>query len=439
MMDLKIKIPRRRQFYALFSILMLLLLFRYALLVHFPSIVFVAVLAMIAFMGDRDEILAVCVCCIPLCAAMQYYYVVSFCIIVYLLKYGRDIKLDFSFVPMFLIIIWEILHCFSENTNFKALIAMTLPYILFIVLISIRDIKPDYSFIVRVFSVMVLCTVLVMIVRLLIVSNYDLNSVFMNMYRLGSNSSEESTEFIINPNSLGIQCVLAISCLMQLRMNGQKKAGDLVMIISLLVLGALTASRTYLACLLIMVAFLFWASKGGVKKKLKLLIGSLLFVLIAIVILYLLFPAALEAFVKRLQVDDLSGGRLRLFVQYNEYLMSSVKSLLWGIGSLDLPWKVKAYSISEGVPHNGIQEILVAWGILGLLLFLALIYVLIRRSKQENPHQTKMNYLLLVILFAKALVGQVITSPYTMLAFALVYLSLCYDFSSTEQVNQSRL
>ena len=61
MMDLKIKIPRRRQFYALFSILMLLLLFRYALLVHFPSIVFVAVLAMIAcvsvclaFMGVQN-------------------------------------------------------------------------------------------------------------------------------------------------------------------------------------------------------------------------------------------------------------------------------------------------------------------------------------------------------------------------------------------------
>ena len=81
------------------------------------------------------------------------------------------------------------------------------------------------------------------------------------------------------------------------------------------------------------------------------------------------------------------------------------------------------------MPHNGIQEVVVAWGVPGLLFFIAMICVMVRRSREENTNQRLLNYLPFVVLLAKIQVGQMITSSYTLLAFALIYISLCADLT----------
>ena len=250
--------------------------------------------------------------------------------------------------------------------------------------------------------------------------------MLLDMQRLGL-ADEDIGGIVINPNSLGVLCVLAIGCLIQIRSANQKKKLDILMIILLLVLGALTCSRTYLVCLLILCAFLFIVSDRSMKEKFKFLLGSISVLLISVLLMHLWFPENLEMFIQRLKVEDITSGRDTLFIAYNDYLRSSVKTFFWGLGSLNLGEKVAQLSIAFSVPHNGIQEILVAWGIVGLMLFVAMICVLIRRSRQENPNQLWTNYALLIVLLAKSMVGQVITSSYTMLSFALVYLSLCQD------------
>lgn len=437
MTGLTIKVPHKWQFYSLFSLLMLLLFFRYALLISFPSVVFVGILAMMAFWGDREEILAVCICCIPLDSAVPFYCVLLFCIAVYAFKYGRNVRLDFGFIPIVLIILWELLHGFMGEMDLILMITLTIPYLLFVILFFIRDVKSvDYSFIVRTFSVMVLWICVILVVRLMILCDFQLDVAFFNMQRLGI-SDEEIGNLVINPNTLGVQCVLAVSCLLQLRINGQKNIGDLILIISILILGALTISRTYLACLLIMIVYLLIISKGGFKQKLKLLFGIIILLTISVFLMYSFFPTTMELFSQRLNIEDITSGRDSLFSVYNNYIISSAKTLFWGLGALNLGDKVtNIYSIAENVPHNGIQEILVSWGIPGLLLVISMMFVMIRRSRQENPNQTMLNYLPFVILLAKIQVGQMVTSPYTMMAFALIYLSLCRNFGSTERPNQ---
>ena len=158
------KVSRRWLFWGLFSIFALFLILRYMLMIYFSSLIFVAILAMIAFVGDRDEILATCVCCIPLSMTFQYYYVIAICMVMYLCKYGKDIRLNFSFVPILLIIIWELGHCFSDNTSPKEWIVMMIPYMLLVWLFSARNIQSvDYNLIVRSFSAMVLCLCVVLL------------------------------------------------------------------------------------------------------------------------------------------------------------------------------------------------------------------------------------------------------------------------------------
>ena len=424
------------RFYALFSLLIFLLFLNYVLLIPIPGLIFIGVLVLTAFLGDRNEIISVCICCIPLCTAIKWHYVIFCCVIIFLFKYGKEVKLDFGVIPIFLIIIWEFFHCFLNEANLKMIITFPFVYLFFIVLFFSRNIKSiDYAFVVKNFAIMVFAVCCILTMRLIIQYDFNLDIAFINMRRLGL-TDEEVGGLIINPNSLGIQCVLAIGGLIQMRTTGRKKIRDIFLIVLILVLGALTGSRTYLACLLILGVYLLAVSKGGIKTKIKAFVIGIICTLVSVLLLYLIFPTALETFVLRLNVEDITSGRNSLFVLYSEYIFSSPKVFLWGLGSLNLGDKISELDMINIVPHNGIQEICVAWGIPGLIFFAAMIFVMIRRSKQENPHQAGLNYLLLVILFAKIMVGQVITSSYTMLSFALIYLSLCQDFSINRQTEQ---
>lgn len=425
----------RLRFYALFSLLLLFLFLDYALLISISPLVYIALLVCASFLGDQDEIISVCICCIPLCTAIDWHYVVIFCIAIFVFKYRKNIKLDFGVIPIILILIWELLHCFDGDANLKMIIAYLFLYLFLIMLFFLRDMRGiDYGFIMRNFAIAVFWVSCILVLRLLIHNNFNLDIAFLDMQRLGF-AAEEIGGMIINPNALGTQCVLAVGGLMQIRSSGQKKAFDILLVISILVLGALTCSRTYLVCLLILIVYLLMVSDIGMNGRFKLLLGSLSALLISVLLLYIVFPVALEMFIQRWTVEDISSSRASLFLAYNDYISSSVKAFLWGLGSLNLGTKVMQMSIANNVPHNGIQEILVAWGIIGLLLFVAMILVLIRRSKQENPHQSMANYSLLIVLLAKITVGQVITSTYTMLSLALIYLSLCQNFTSTAQTN----
>lgn len=424
------------RFYALFSLLIFLLFLNYVLLIPIPGLVFIGVLVLTAFLGDRNEIISVCISCIPLYTAIKVHYVLFCCVVIFLFKYGKEVKLDFGVIPIFLIVIWEFLHCFSNEANLKMIITFPFVYLFFIVLFFSRDIKSiDYSFVVKNFAIMVFAVCCILTMRLMVKNDFNIDVAFIDMRRLGL-TDKEVGGLIINPNSLGIQCVLAIGGLIQIRSIGEKKIRYICLMVLILILGALTGSRTYLACLLILGVYLLLVSKGGIKAKVKASVIGIFCVVVSVLLLYLIFPTALETFAHRFSVKDITSGRNSLFVVYAEYIFSSPKVFLWGLGSLSLGEKIDQLAIAVNVPHNGIQEICVAWGIPGLIFFAAMIFVMIRRSRQENSHQIGLNYLLLVILFAKIMVGQVITVPYTMLSFALIYLGLCQDFSTNRQTEQ---
>ena len=80
--------------------------------------------------------------------------------------------------------------------------------------------------------------------------------------------------------------------------------------------------------------------------------------------------------------------------------------------------------------HNNIQEILVAWGIPGLIMIAALIAALVIRARSFNRRLTLINCIPLIIILVKSLAGQMISSGYTMLALSFAYLSLCQHFSA---------
>ena len=129
-------------------------------------------------------------------------------------------------------------------------------------------------------------------------------------------------------------------------------------------------------------------------------------------------------------MKDISSGRNELFKMYNELIFSSNKIMFFGLGAIDFPKKVTSqYHMAKNVPHNGIQEMIIAWGIIGFILFVWFLVTMFNSVVKQNKKIELINYIPMVLIFAKIFVGQLLMSDYTMLSISFVYLSLCQNLS----------
>lgn len=440
---MRIRKHNRAYFYILLTVLVFLIMIRYAFRVEIPRIVITSVIIAIALLGEQNEILAIMMSCIPMHNAIDLYTSLVVCAVIYVLKNIRQFKIDPAVILVLIIAAYELLHCFSEDFSLRIFLVNLTPLIVLIAVFGVDQKKANYAFVIRTMAVCAACMSLIMLVNVFVRSNWNLSSVFVNLQRLGHLSEEETLYGgSINPNTLGIISVLATTGLLQLRAMSKQNKIDVYLIIFLLLLGTFTLSRTFLVCLLLMTFLWIIGQRGSFKDKLKAIVSIILIAGILLGVLAVVFPSVLANFTKRFQTDDITTGRDMLMVIYHEFIMDNPKVLLFGIGLNNFREKVvNVYHVSENVPHNSIQEIVVAWGIPGIIMVVLLFIMIIIESKRYGRRKALINYIPLLIIIAKSMAGQLLTSGYTMLALSFAYLSLCQDFrvpeKSPNQVNNS--
>ncbi len=402
-----------------------------------PQAVYLGLSLAMILTCDRDQILATLIMCMPLSMVFSTTYTLLAAFVILVLRYKDQIRIDQSIVPIILLAVWEMAHGILGGFALKNFIGQFTPFILYGLLMWQDSGKVDYGFVVRCLAVCTVTMCLTLLGMVLVKSGFDISYAFVNMHRLGMAAEENVADTLqFNPNSLGIMCVLSVTGLLQMYTTGQGRPTDIVMALTMVTCGALTTSRTFLALLLIMVV-LFWLSQeGGILRKIRFLLLIAAVGALALTILMLVFPVAIENFLFRLSVVDISSGRNDLLNAYDKFLYAHPDILLWGMGLLDIGQKVTTqYSVAANVPHNGIQEMVVIWGILGLLMFLFMLGFMLWKGKKAAGKQRLLNYIPLILLVAKIQVGQMLTSYYTMLAFAFCYLSLAHNFEQNQQTN----
>lgn len=432
------ELDHRKRFWCLFGLLFLLIITRYALQIDMPRLAFLLVIAVIVLLGDRDEIMAMCMCLIPLHESVDFFYAIAVIMGVYVFKHHRGIHLGTHILLAVLAIVWELLHCFRDSFSAVEFLSYITPFLVLAVVMSSNTKELDYPFIARALAWATLGVSLTMFIRVLYFSNFNFLVAVANLQRMGSDlhSNIEDvtiTGGLIHPNSLGVITVLAATSLLQLRSMGASKRRDMVLMCVILVLAALGASRTYLACLALMVLLLIISERGGIKKKLRLTVALCLAIAAATIAMAFIFPDTFDFFVSRFSVDDITSGRGNLAVQYSHFITSNPDVLFFGIGLQNFSNRlINYFRIASVVPHNTLQEIIIAWGIPGLILFAALFFVMFRFARRKNQHLRLINWIPLIILVFKSLAGQMLTSAYTMLALSYAYLCLCVDFHPSE-------
>lgn len=424
---------KHRVFYCLLLLFFVLCFARYAMQISFPRMVLLALIVMMAFLGNEHEILAVCICCIPLHSTFHFFYGLLICMAIFVVKYHSLICINLSVLPFFFMIIWELLHCFTLDFSIISFGSDFLPFLLLMLIMCIKMDRIDYAFITRALAICIAFMCILLLGRVLYASGLNLTAAMTGLRRLGMDTEEAQTILTVeggqqNPNSLGIMCVLGVTGLMQLWFSGCGKKRDLLLAFFLIFLGALTSSRTYLMCLLIMGILLYFGQEGSLGKKIRYSILMCFLAVIVIGLLYLVFPELLDSYIQRFFVTDITSSRGLLMRLYHEMIISDIGVLFFGIGMHNYsPLLMEHYRIAEHVPHNAIQEIIIAWGLPGIALFLLLGITMIQRSRHSCSKQCLYNYIPVIIILAKSMAGQLLTSSYTILALSYAYLSMCVN------------
>lgn len=432
-------IPNRGRFTCLLALLLTAIAIRYAFQIDIPRIVFTVLFILIALLGDRNEICALIICCVPLHESVDMFYTLVACVLIYVFKFHRSLRVNASILIFLLMIIWELLHCFGLSFSPIQFLSSIIPLIVLTVFLCMDHSDLDYPLIVRALSCTTLSVAFTLLLNLLYISGFDFLYAVAKLQRLGlaaegSSVGSSLVGGLINPNSLGIICVLAATGLLQLRNAKTGTKADLLLACTIIVFGALTASRTYLVCLVAMAALLVVANGKTIGQKLRFMGMLVLLGILAFAALAILFPDLLAYYIGRFSGSDLTTGRTDLMQQYHEYLMDNPSVLFFGIGLQDFGMRlVEIYRAANHVPHNSIQELVLAWGIPGMLLFAAMILCMYHASGKFFTKKSLLNAIPLLLILLKGLAGQMLNSAYTMLAFSYAFLSLCADLTPKDE------
>lgn len=189
------------------------------------------------------------------------------------------------------------------------------------------------------------------------------------------NSGTRFAAFADDPNYYSIYICLTLACV--LNVTG-KKIYRFCVLCLLIGIGLLTASKM---CILVMVAelviFFFQVFNNDIdsKKNRKFIILTTIGLLLILLILKNYVWIFIENFIRRLgqakyaglNLESLTTGRSRIFLEYIKILSTNWKCLLFGYG-----FSYNLYlGISTGhVAHNIYLDLALSWGIIGTVIFI---------------------------------------------------------------------
>ena len=416
---------------------MLMIVFaRLGLNINLPVVLLLVVSIIPALLGNPSQFVAMLLTFIPLGTAFQYKYALLLYLIIGIIRFRKQLSISNVVIVIALMMIWELLHGLYADFSYNEFLRDFAQLLILGFVTSLKLDNIDYKLISRslVFSVIGVSLIIIYI---------KVNSGFGGFFemlaesttgdRFGQYTTEDGAAYGLNfnANGLGFICNMAIASLLILIARKEYKLLDIVMLIVLIFLGAMTLSRTFV----VVCSFLFFSfiilTPGTANQRAKSI--SLLLVVFALFVycLFVYAPSIVENFIARNDTNDITNGRAFLMEFYHNHIFSSFEYCFWGIGLQGYGTKiVEIYGRNIGVCHNGIQEIWVTWGFVGILLFILMILAMIWTSRKYSYNRNVFAYIPLCALFFSSMAGQLLSSGTYMLALTFVYIVMCLRWNN---------
>ena len=224
----------------------------------------------------------------------------------------------------------------------------------------------------------------------------------------------------VNANTMAYYSVagMAIAMVLQKRERGIKRIILCAGMIFLAVAGILTVSRSWMVAAIIFLLLVIFEETKSVKSVLiGVTIGSVL--ALAAYFWIVNTPEILTGYLTRWSNSSAQtgGGRFILFAEYMKAFVKNPRYLLTGTGVTQYRMVIGA----KNAIHNGCQQIIVCYGVLGTFVFLYSIIKPFRYVKYKKDILYWMPFII-VILFVQTI--QFVNPEILMLPYAIAYMVL---------------
>lgn len=368
---------------------------------------------------------------IPLIRGMPNSYIFSVALVILLVKNLTRLAVKSHILFLFAIFLVELLSFVYGGFSIGNYIRFVAPLLLISVLIFNDKGDLNYTKMLLYFVIAAIGAQISIILQTINVSGFD-NFISAGI-RLGNTADLLSVEGIrisYNPNGLSMLCMMVISILLIFFSRvRQYKIFVLAILVLEVFVGGMSLSRSYLV-LISFAALIYYLS---IAKSLKRFLTSIvIFTIISIALygaIYHYTPGIIENYTERLERQDITGGRLDISEAYFTALADNPERLFLGAGIQNYPAK---YSM-EMSSHNAIQEVILAWGVVGLILVCLYIFYICKHGWNDAVmRDQKMLYLLpMILLLIGIQSGQFfsssVTPMYLLPAYASIRLVNVYD------------
>ena len=439
-MVLRIQKKKENRIFIVYLLLMFALMaVRYIAKVDVPAAAFLLVAMLPIWFGSTSEQLAFAASCIPLSAAFQYKYAILILSVALLVRHKFRLKRSGVFLLVMGMMVWELWHAIYGQFSYVEYLRDFAELILLGIVTSIDLRDVDHKLVIRSLAVTVVGVCAVMLVMQLQQFGFSLAAIFArsaHSFRFGQ-SNMESGRFALNfnANNLGFICNLSSCGCLLLAARKEHKLTDILLIVFSVIFALMTLSRSAIVCMIMIFGVYLFFTEGKIAKKLWSGTGAVLVAILALVLIQLFVPTVFENITERFRRSDVWNGRGGLFKYYNQFLLSSPVYLLFGIGMQHIFEKVSPYSPVMNVPHMGLQEVCVAWGVIGLVLFGVMLWRMLAASKQYAGGKCQMyQYVPLGLTLVFTMSGQLLTSSRALIALIFAYVCLCVKKDSMSNV-----
>lgn len=403
---------------------------RYLFKVDIPAAAFLLVAMIPIFLGSTSEQLAFVASCIPISIAFQYKYALLMLSVAILMKNKWRLKDGRVLIIVAIMMIWELWHAFYGYFSYVEYLRDFAELILLGVVMSMDMENLDHKLVIRSLSISVVGVCMIMLIMQMQQFGFDLIAVFARSaasFRFGQ-SNMDSGRFAINfnANNLGFICNLATCGVLLLVTRREHTVWDLLMAVCSVIFAVMTMSRAAIVCLLMLFMVFLFSTEGRFHKRVLRSAGGIILVFLAVLMIQLFIPSILENLMERFQRKDVWNGRGSLMKNYWKYLMSSPMYLFFGVGMQGIFEKVSPYVPVIDVPHLGFQEVWVAWGVVGVVLMLMLLWSIVRKSgKYAGTKRAFYQFMPFALVIVFTMSGQLLTSSRALMAFTFSYVCMC--------------
>jgi len=357
-----------------------------------PGVVILGAAMVIPFFLKPTEITAYIVGFSMMGTGIQVAYIALTCIISLLIKSKMK---NITLISIFVFTIYELLHIItSPSDNLTEFLRYIIIYFLLFYIMFIDYEKQDKIRVVDSYIYGTIFSILHIFVETLLIFDGNLLKYVDGTFRFGyAEQLETDLTMAADPNLVGQSCSFVIVFCIALIMLGYKnKKYYLSMVIALLA-GTLTISKTFLlSIVLIFVLMILFVGSWNSVKMMKRRVLLLIIVLLGCFVVLKVNPSYLDNIFSRVDTTDITTGRTANASIYLEYLMNKGENLLFGVGMQNVGEKIGF----SGSPHAAIIEGVVCWGLIGVLLMLALIIASVKHNTAYVKSKM-LNYIPLII------------------------------------------